>query len=109
MSDPPPKPKPGSLRDRIAAFEKAPSSGSSPSGGAPPPRPKPGGLTWKPKPKEVTPPSSPGKDGEKEKAGGGVGGMSALDARQTIGIRCVIAIRVMIQRRSSIGQSGNNA
>ncbi|KAK1226638.1 assembly of actin patch protein [Marasmius sp. AFHP31] len=91
MSDPPPKPKPGSLRDRIAAFEKPQSgSGGGGGGGPPPPRPKPGGLTWKPKPKEVTPPSSPGKDGEKDKekagGGGGGGGMSASDARQTIGI-----------------------
>ncbi|KAK1221177.1 assembly of actin patch protein [Marasmius sp. AFHP31] len=91
MSDPPPKPKPGSLRDCIAVFEK-PQSGSSTSGGGggggPPPQLKPGGLTWKPKPKEVPPPL-PGKDGEKDKekaGGGGGGGMSASDARQTIGI-----------------------
>jgi hypothetical protein len=47
-SSSPPKPKPGSLRDRIAAFEQKPAS--SP---APPPalRSKPGNLSqWKPRP-----------------------------------------------------------
>jgi len=51
MSDtsPPPKPKPGSLRDRIAAFEQKPTT----SAHGPPiaPRPKPGNLSqWKPRP-----------------------------------------------------------
>lgn len=51
MSDtsPPPKPKPGSLRDRIAAFEQKPTTSAS----GPPiaPRPKPGNLShWKPRP-----------------------------------------------------------
>ena len=46
-SSPPPKPKPGSLRDRIAAFEQKPSSAPAP----PAPRPKPGNLSqWKPRP-----------------------------------------------------------
>ena len=43
----PPKPKPGSLRDRIAAFEQKPASSSAPP---PAPRPKPGNLSqWKPR------------------------------------------------------------
>lgn len=46
-SSPPPKPKPGSLRDRIAAFEQKPASAPGP----PAPRPKPGNLSqWKPRP-----------------------------------------------------------
>ncbi|KAJ8691695.1 assembly of actin patch protein [Pleurotus ostreatus] len=79
MSDqsPPPKPKPGSLRDRIAAFEK---SSASAAPAPPPPRPKPGGVSWKPKP--PSPPSSPksNPDGEKK-----AGGMSASDAKESIG------------------------
>jgi myosin tail region-interacting protein MTI1 len=44
----PPKPKPGSLRDRIAAFEQKPASSPAPP---PAPRPKPGNLSqWKPRP-----------------------------------------------------------
>lgn len=81
MSDLPKKP--GSLRDRIAAFEnKAPASTAPP-----PPRPKPGNLQWKPK--VPSPPSSPPAsstgDGlslaEKKFAAG----MSASDAKETIG------------------------
>jgi hypothetical protein len=46
-SSSPPKPKPGSLRDRIAAFEQKPASSSAPP---PAPRPKPGNLSqWKPR------------------------------------------------------------
>ncbi|KAF4577285.1 hypothetical protein EYR36_005272 [Pleurotus pulmonarius] len=79
MSDqsPPPKPKPGSLRDRIAAFEK---SSASAAPAPPPPRPKPGGVSWKPKP--PSPPSSPKSslDGEKKASG-----MSASDAKESIG------------------------
>ena len=84
MSDqpPPPKPKPGSLRDRIAAFEK-PSSTTGPGPG-PAPRPKPGGLSWKPK--APSPPSSAGSSVDhgiipERKAGG----MSASDAKESIG------------------------
>ena len=52
---PPPKAKPGSLRDRIAAFEKKPDT----SAPAPPaPRPKPGGGAAKPAP--VAKPAAPG-------------------------------------------------
>ena len=47
-SSSPPRPKPGSLRDRIAAFEQKPASSPAPP---PAPRPKPGGLSqWKPRP-----------------------------------------------------------
>ena len=83
MSDPPAsstKPKVGSLRDRIAAFEK-PAVGNSPPGPPPAPRPKPGGLSWKPKP--TSPPSSPGGvDVTSERK---AGGMSASDAKESIG------------------------
>jgi len=73
--------KPGSLRDRIAAFEKssaAPSAGQPP----PPPRPKPAGFaTWKPK--QSSPPSSP-QAGSTDHATVSSPGMSASDARQSI-------------------------
>jgi hypothetical protein len=47
-SSSPPRPKPGSLRDRIAAFEQKPASSPAP---APALRPKPGNLSqWKPRP-----------------------------------------------------------
>ncbi|KAG5350921.1 hypothetical protein E4T56_gene18266 [Termitomyces sp. T112] len=57
MSDQPllSKPKPGSLRDRIAAFEK--SAGGATPAPTPVPRPKPGGISWKPK--SPSPPTSP--------------------------------------------------
>src|ERR1700722_267490 len=87
MSDepPPPKPKPGSLRDRIAAFENK--SASSPTPGPPPiPRPKPGGLTWKPKlPSPPTSPGSPGDHGPSSPERKHSGGMSASDAKESIG------------------------
>jgi len=81
MSDPgasSTKPKVGSLRDRIAAFEK-PTTGNSPSAA---PRPKPGGLSWKPK--VPSPPSSPGGS-EHAVSERKVGGMSASDAKESIG------------------------
>jgi hypothetical protein len=87
MSDepsPPPKPKPGSLRDRIAAFENK--SSASPSLSPPLPRPKPGGLTWKPKP--PSPPSSPGSpadQGLQSPERRNFSGMSASDAKESIG------------------------
>ena len=83
MSDPtasPTKPKVGSLRDRIAAFEK-PAAGSSPPP-APTPRPKPGGVSWKPK--VPSPPSSPGST-EHAASEKKTGGMSASDAKESIG------------------------
>ncbi|KAF5384732.1 hypothetical protein D9757_006238 [Collybiopsis confluens] len=83
MSDqpPPPKPMPGSLRDRIAAFEKSTPSNTPPSA----PRPKPAGVSWKPKP--ATPPDSPGlaegsSSSQPKRFGGG---MSASDAKESIG------------------------
>ncbi|KAI0070244.1 hypothetical protein K474DRAFT_880491 [Panus rudis PR-1116 ss-1] len=76
MSDPPKKP--GSLKDRIAAFEN---KGPAPPPPAPGPRPKPtGGVSWKPRP--PSPPSSPprtSEDGERKAAG-----MSAADAKESI-------------------------
>ena len=77
MSSPssPPKPKPGSLRDRIAAFEQKPAS--SP---APPPalRPKPGNLSqWKPRPPSPPHDTQPATDRNDT-------GMSASDAKESI-------------------------
>ncbi|KAH8113494.1 hypothetical protein DFH11DRAFT_303981 [Phellopilus nigrolimitatus] len=88
MSDesPPPKPKVGSLRDRIAAFEKKPADPAAPPP-APAPRPKP--SQWKPK--TASPPSSPpraaaaavGGDDEEHKHAVRAG-MSAADAKESI-------------------------
>jgi hypothetical protein len=78
MSDNPAPPKKvGSLRDRIAAFEKPQASSSGPT--PPPPRPKPGGLAgqWKPKQLERVAPSTEDSDTDK-------GGMSAGDAKHSI-------------------------
>ncbi|KAG0700619.1 hypothetical protein DFH29DRAFT_1080573 [Suillus ampliporus] len=76
MSETPsPKPKPGSLRDRIAAFENANKSAAPAPG--PAPRPKPSTLqSWKPK--APSPPQSP--DTERKTTG-----MSASDAMESIG------------------------
>ncbi|KAG6813006.1 hypothetical protein H0H92_014743 [Tricholoma furcatifolium] len=78
----PPRPKPGSLRDRIAAFEKP--AGGAPTPSAPAPRPKPGGgISWKPK--APSPPSSPSSS---DVSGSGLAekksGMSAMDAKESI-------------------------
>ena len=76
MSDPspPPKPKPGSLRDRIAAFEQKPTSAPAPPLA---PRPKPGNLSqWKPHP-----PSSHDTQPEINRADAS---MSASDAKESI-------------------------
>ncbi|KAG2138578.1 uncharacterized protein EDB93DRAFT_1164777 [Suillus bovinus] len=76
MSETPPKPKPGSLRDRIAAFENANKS-AAPAPAGPAPRPKPSTLqSWKPK--VPSPPQSP--ESERKTAG-----MSASDAMESIG------------------------
>jgi len=76
MSSPssPPKPKPGSLRDRIAAFEQKPASSSVPP---PAPRPKPGNLSqWKPR--SASPhDTQPANDRNDT-------GMSASDAKESI-------------------------
>ncbi|KAG1780702.1 hypothetical protein EV702DRAFT_1079921 [Suillus placidus] len=75
MSETPPKPKPGSLRDRIAAFENANKSAAPAPG--PAPRPKPSTLqSWKPK--VPSPPQTP--EVERKTAG-----MSASDAMESIG------------------------
>ncbi|KAL0961504.1 hypothetical protein HGRIS_006445 [Hohenbuehelia grisea] len=79
MSDPPKKP--GSLRDRIAAFEKASAAAAPPP---PLPRPKPaGGASWKPKPPASSPPSSPGLSATEHDRK--AGGMSVSDANESIG------------------------
>jgi len=87
MSDqpsPPAKPKPGSLRDRIAAFEKGGAAAPG-SAGPPPPRPKPAGFaTWKPK--QSSPPSSPSAStaGGADHPSPRSGGMSVSDAKDSI-------------------------
>jgi hypothetical protein len=113
MSDPPPAPakKVGSLRDRIAQFEQQ-SQSSGPAGPAPG-APAPGRFKtreWKPRPKTPPSPASnanasasanagAGSEdagsgvasgeasvvGDGEKSRGGSGGMSASDAKETIG------------------------
>ncbi|CCL98530.1 uncharacterized protein FIBRA_00529 [Fibroporia radiculosa] len=78
MSDPPKKP--GSLRDRIAAFENKGGSASPPAP-VPAPRPKPaGGVSWKPTPRS-SPTLTPAGDGSDRSAPG----MSAADAKTSIG------------------------
>ena len=77
---PPPK-KIGSLRDRIAAFEKQ-SSASNPPSNPPPTRPKPGNVSWKPK--QPSPPPSPSNN-DKERRTSATGSMSAADAKESIG------------------------
>lgn len=77
---PPPK-KIGSLRDRIAAFEKQ-SSTSNTSSNPPPTRPKPGNISWKPK--QPSPPSSPSNK-DKDRAAPAKSSMSITDAKESIG------------------------
>ena len=77
---PPPK-KIGSLRDRIAAFEKQ-STTSNPSSGPPPTRPKPGNIAWKPK--QPSPPPSPSNK-DKDRVTPAKSSMSATDAKESIG------------------------
>jgi myosin tail region-interacting protein MTI1 len=110
MSDPapPPKPKPGSLRDRIAAFEKKP---EAPSPSHPlAPRPKPGGQQWKPRPR--TPPESAasgGGAGTSTKESGIErrfgGGMSASDAKESISQGSSLKDRMAaLQGKGAFGQ-----
>ncbi|KAH9841703.1 uncharacterized protein C8Q71DRAFT_344536 [Rhodofomes roseus] len=78
MSDPPKKP--GSLRDRIAAFENKGTAAPPP----PAPRPKPaGGVSWKPRPRSPPPVSNASSDEALEAAK--AAGMSAADAKTSIG------------------------
>lgn len=78
---PPPK-KIGSLRDRIAAFEKQSASNTPPN--PPPTRPKPGNISWKPK--QTSPPPSPSnKDKEQASPVPAKSSMSAADAKESIG------------------------
>jgi myosin tail region-interacting protein MTI1 len=87
MSDeqPTPQKKVGSLRDRIAAFEKQ--STAQPAPPPPVPRAKPAGISWKPK--QPSPPSSPSHNDVEQVTnivpGSRTGGMSAADARESIG------------------------
>lgn len=77
-----PKPKPGSLRDRIAAFERPQATTSN----APPPiRPKPGTLgQWKPKPVVVESPAPTNTDAADPSEEKKSSGLSASDARESI-------------------------
>lgn len=116
MSDQPPpaKPKPGSLRDRIAAFESKPAAtpGDRP---APAPRPKPGGLSWKPRASSptsessaaaATSPTERGNAPEKRAAGG----MSASDAKESIGMGGSLKDRMAaLQGRGAFGGVGGAA
>ncbi len=78
---PPPRPKPGSLRDRIAAFETKPAA----TGPAPPaPRPKPGHVQWKPAPR-VSDEAGDSASNDQPVTTGSHGSMSAADAKQSIG------------------------
>lgn len=78
MSDNPTPPKKvGSLRDRIAAFEKPQASSSAPT--PPPQRPKTGNLVGQWKPKQLERVAPPTEDSDVDK-----GGMSAGDARHSI-------------------------
>jgi len=105
MSDQPPsKPKPGSLRDRIAAFENKPAAAPGPT----PPRPKPagGGVSWKHK--VPSPPSSPqpgsisgGAPTPEKKA---IGGMNASDAKESIGLGGSVKARMAaLQGKGAFG------
>ena len=72
----PPKPKPGSLRDRIAAFEQKPTSSSAPPLA---PRPKPGNLSqWKPRPRSPSPHDTQPTNDRADTS------MSASDAKESI-------------------------
>lgn len=77
------RPKPGSLRDRIKAFESQNQNKSDSA--PPPPRPKPSHLTRNWKPVQTTPSHDTTEEDEKakERAGAG-GGMSASDAKESI-------------------------
>jgi hypothetical protein len=114
MADPPaPKPKPGSLRDRIAAFEN---KGSSPApAAAPVPRPKPGGVSWKPRPPS---PSAAAADAPSADAGADAGvelpkrtgGMSASDAKESIGLGGGLKARMAaLQGKGAFGGVGGPA
>lgn len=73
-SSPPPKPKPGSLRDRIAAFEQKPTSSPAPSFA---PRPKPGNVSqWRPR--APSPPNTQPANNRNDHS------MSATDAKESI-------------------------
>lgn len=80
-SSPTPKTKPGSLRDRIAAFEKPATSASA----APTqiPRPRPAGTPWKsPVPSQTLP--SPGSADSNASGSKTSSSMNAADAKESI-------------------------
>lgn len=101
---PPPKAKPGSLRDRIAAFEKKPDT----SAPAPPaPRPKPGHVQWKPR-TTSPPPAAPSGTAEASSTTPErryvKGGMSASDAKESIGAGGSLKARMAaLQGRGGFG------
>jgi hypothetical protein len=85
-SPPPQKPKPGSLRDRIAAFETSATAQASAGQRPPVPRPKPSAFaSWKPN--VPSPPSSPSSRNIDHAASPSLkaaGAMSASDAKESI-------------------------
>jgi len=76
------RPKPGSLRDRIAAFESQ--NKNKTDSAPPPPRPKPGHFTREWKPTQINNESTDEKEKQQEQSGAGAGGMSTNDAKESI-------------------------
>ncbi|KIJ49490.1 hypothetical protein M422DRAFT_65985 [Sphaerobolus stellatus SS14] len=74
----PSKPKPGSLRDRIAAFEKSAAAASSTTPSPNPIRPKHGNISWKPQP------TSPNPDSPEPAKRHVTSSMSADDAKESV-------------------------
>ena len=82
QQEPPPK-KVGSLRDRIAAFEKAGAGSAGPAPAPPAPRPKPAGFsTWKPR--QPSPPPAESSESSQTGASKPSAGLSAADAKESI-------------------------
>lgn len=77
-SNTPSKPKVGSLRDRIAAFEKSAQSDNTPAQKPPAPRAKPGPISWK------STSSSPKDETDDPSSDKKHSGMSAEDAKESI-------------------------
>jgi hypothetical protein len=84
MSEPQPTSKPGSLRDRIAAFESKATTAKTTTTSSPPSiRPKPNPVVWKPRPSSPSP-EGPNNHGSGTTGAISAGGMSASDAKESI-------------------------
>ncbi|KAF8525867.1 hypothetical protein BU17DRAFT_41148, partial [Hysterangium stoloniferum] len=104
MADTPTKPKPGSLRDRIAAFEKDAAAASSVPK-PPPTRPKPGHVSWKPAPPSPSAPAGPESDDKQRH-----GAMSVNDAKESIGVSGGLKERMAaLQGKVAFGGMGRGA